>query len=554
MWRRPLILFICICTLQLLISGCGGSNSPFVRLPLLLINNQQLVEGDDGLKAMIFTARLSAASRETITVAYATANGTATADADYQAASGTLTFAPGEKAKSISVEILGDLANEDNETFEVNLSEATNATISQGKGVGVIIDDDDPLPGLFIDDPRLIEGDAGRQAMVFTVSLTATSRKTITVAYATANGTATAGADYQAASGTLTFAPTETKKNVSVQILGDVADEDNETFEVNLSEATNATISQGKGVGVILDDDDPLPGLFIDDPRLIEGDVGRQAMVFTVSLTAASRKTITVAYATANGTATAGADYLAASGTLTFAPGETKKNVSVQILGDVADEEHETFKVALSKPVLATIQKGVGVGTILDNDPLARVLLIGDSISLGYRDAARVALANVALVEHIGRNTDSTVFGLARLPGWLGDASWEVIHFNFGLHDIEVDDEGNLAVPLAQYEQNLRDIIRLLRQRKPGARLIWASTTPVPAGYRFRRNADVLRYNAAAARIMANEGIPIDDLYSAMAANLERYQQPRDVHFLPAGNDEMARVLAASVRAVLGLE
>ena len=168
----------------------------------------------------------------------------------------------------------------------------------------------------------------------------------MTVNYATANGTALAGSDYTAASGTLTFAPGQTSKTVTVNVTGDTAVEPNETFVVNLSAPSGATLFDGQGLGTILNDDGPV--LRINDVSKAEGNAGTSAAVFTVTLTPASTGTVTVNYATANGTALAGSDYTAASGTLTFAPGQTSKTVTVNVTGDTVAEPNETFVVNLS--------------------------------------------------------------------------------------------------------------------------------------------------------------------------------------------------------------
>ena len=193
---------------------------------------------------------------------------------------------------------------------------------------------------------------------VFTVSLTAASQQTVTVKYSTANGTATT-ADYTPIPMTLlTFAPGETSKTISVQITTDVFDEPNETFKVLLATPTNATLAVSEGIGTILDED-PTPKLTINDINVTEGTTGTSLAGFTVRLSGYSLYTITVHYATANGTATAPADYVATSGTVTFAPGETSKKILVTIKGDTVPEGIETFKVNLSAPANATISDGI---------------------------------------------------------------------------------------------------------------------------------------------------------------------------------------------------
>jgi len=217
-------------------------------------------------------------------------------------------------------------------------------------------------------------GGATTASLSFTVTLSAPSTRTVTVAYATANGTAAAGTDYVAASGTLTFAPGETRKTVSVSIIPDLAVENNETILLRLSSPTNATVPQPQAVGTILNDDTgplppPTPSLAIADASVIEGDSGTVNAIFTVKLSAASSSTVTVAYATQAGTATAGTDFTTASGTLTFAPGQTSKTITVAVKGDLLDETDETFQILLSNASGAAIADASATGTIRDNDP-----------------------------------------------------------------------------------------------------------------------------------------------------------------------------------------
>ena len=173
------------------------------------------------------------------------------------------------------------------------------------------------------------EGNSGTTNAVFTVSLSATSPQTITVNYATANGTATAGSDYAAQAGNLTFTAGQTSKTITVPVTGDTTVEANETFVVNLSAPSKATLADAQGQGTITNDDvAPLPTLSINDVTVTEGNAGTIAAQFTVTLSAASTSTVTVNYATANGTATAGTDYVAQTGTLSFTAGQTSKTIS----------------------------------------------------------------------------------------------------------------------------------------------------------------------------------------------------------------------------------
>jgi hypothetical protein len=229
-----------------------------------------------------------------------------------------------------------------------------------------------PLPTVGIDDVSASEGNAGTTTVTFTVTLSAAAAGPVIVNYATADGTATAGTDYVASSGTLTFTAGQVTKTVAVTLNGDLTVEPNETLVVNLSGVTAATIADAQGTGTITNDDvalpPPLPTLSIDDASVTEGNAGTGTATFTVTLSAAAASAVTVNYATADGTATAGSDYAAATGTLTFAPGDTTKTVTINVNGDTTVEPAETFAVGLSAPGGATIAKASGAGTITNDD------------------------------------------------------------------------------------------------------------------------------------------------------------------------------------------
>jgi len=218
---------------------------------------------------------------------------------------------------------------------------------------------------LSVGDAVILEGNSGTQYALVSVNLDAPSKHTVSVNYATADGSASAGSDYGAVSGRLSFAPGETSKTIAVPVYGDRLPEPNETFFVNLSGAQRAKIADGQGVVTIAEDE---PRLSIGDAAgtavyTLDGTTGT-TLTFTVSLAVAYDQAVTVDYATADGTATAGVDYVATSGTLTFAPGETTKTITVQVLGDDAGID-ERFYVNLSGASgNAQIVDGQGVGTI----------------------------------------------------------------------------------------------------------------------------------------------------------------------------------------------
>ena len=306
-----------------------------------------------------FTVRLSATSGRAVTVSYRTVDGTAVAGSDYKSASGELRFEPGEAARTVTVETLADELAEDTEQFTVELSAPLGATVADGVGEGTISDDDD-APELSIDDaPAVSEGETAE----FTVRLSATSGRAVTVSYRTVDGTAVAGSDYKSASGELRFEPGETTQTVSVETLEDELSEDAERFTVELSAASGATVSDGIGEGTISDDDDA-PELSIDDaPAVSEGETAE----FTVRLSEASGAAVSVSYRTVDGTAVAGLDYAATEGTLRYEPGETTQTISAETLADGLAEDVERFTVELSAPSGATVADGTGVGTITDD-------------------------------------------------------------------------------------------------------------------------------------------------------------------------------------------
>jgi len=335
--------------------------------PSISIADTTIVEGDNGTADAVFTVTLSAASTETITVDYSTADATAVAGADYQAQNARLTFAPGETTQTIVVPVIGDTLDEIDEAFSVELSGATNAGISDNQAQATITDNDD-APELMIGDVTLDpEGDSGTSNVGFTVTLSAASGKTITVDYATSDGTAIAGDDFQTRSGQITFQPGQTAKTVIVPVIADTLDEDPERFFMSLDTAVNAEIADGEGEGLITDDDDA-PTLSVDDVEVVEGNGGTTTAQFTVSLSEASGRVVTVDYATADGSATADVDYLPASGQLTFQPGQTTRTIDVAVVGDVSSEDDEDYFVNLSGPVHATIADGQGLGSIIDEE------------------------------------------------------------------------------------------------------------------------------------------------------------------------------------------
>lgn len=198
-----------------------------------------------------------------------------------------------------------------------------------------------------------------------------------------------------------------------------------------------------------------------------------------------------------------------------------------------------------------------------DNPKLPRVMLIGDSISVGYTDGVREELAGKANVYRVQGNAGPSSSGVQRVDEWIasGNGRWDVIHFNFGLHDIKLGTGGKdnrpyptadgHQVPADEYERNLREIVAKLK--RTGAALIWCSTTPIPQGKLDppRRPGDEITYNQIARKVMIENGVLIDDLYTAALSLIPGIQLPANVHFTKEGSAVLARHVAASIKAAL---
>src|SRR5262249_24080388 len=262
--------------------------------------------------------------------------GSATAGSDYQAASGTLTFAPGETTATITVLVNGDRLGEGTEIFFVNLSGATNAIIANGQGRGLILDDE---PRISIGDATLTEGATGPVNPPFLVTLPEASPLDVPSNSATGDMTAAAGRDYTATSGTVTIPAGQTSATVTVAVKGDRLVEPTETFAVYLTTATGATIIDREGVGTILDNDVYPPVSIREVPKSDGRRNKTTPFKFTVTLSAPYDQRVTMSFQTVNGTATTGDnDYVARTGTLTFLPGETTKTITIEVKGDSKNE------------------------------------------------------------------------------------------------------------------------------------------------------------------------------------------------------------------------
>ena len=402
--------------------------------PSLSIDAPSVTEGDSGSADLTFTVTLDAASGKEITVAYAEGTGgTATSGTDYTAlSSGTLTFAAGETSKTVTVSVTGDTTDEPDETVVVALSSPTNATVSStaGTGTGTITDDDDaPTVTLALSRTSIAESGATNAATV-TASLDRASSEDTTVTVAAAAGAATAATDFTLSAGpTLTIAAGSTSSTgtVTVTAVDNSRDDPDKSVTVSGTATNSQGITQPSSVTLTITDDDDAPTLSIDSPSVTEGNSGSANLTFTVSLSPASGKQVTVAYAEGTGgTATSGTDYTALSGgTLTFAAGETSKTVTVSVTGDTTDEPNETVVVALSSPTNATVSStaGTGTGTITDDDDAPTVTLALSRTSIAESGATNSATVTASLDRASSEDTTVTVAAAAGANTANGDFS-----------------------------------------------------------------------------------------------------------------------------------
>ncbi len=392
------------------VGGFNGNSFAAAADPEITITDQSLLEGNSGVNAFLFTLTYTPGTSFAVMalpgaqVDYATEDDTATEGQDYFVTSGTLTFAQGEWSKVIEVPVVGDTDVEGDESFILKLSNPQGATLPSDQAIGTIVDDDSPilLPVISLTDSSMTESDADDQNMLFNVSLHRTSLDPVSVDYWTLDGSATAGNDYQASSGTLDFAPGEDQKEIAIPLKGDLDPEHEEYFHLTLGNPVNAYIQDAAAEGKIKDNDSTNPQtsqhLKVSDRNVPEGDAGPLKIALTVTLgsplsvtpvndlkldltssqsTALSNQRsfvqtnseeVSLDYRTEDGSATAGVDYESTSGSLRFAPGEKSKTIELVILGDTLQEGDESFMLRFTNVVGAPMKKTNVAITILDDD------------------------------------------------------------------------------------------------------------------------------------------------------------------------------------------
>jgi ELWxxDGT repeat protein len=336
----------------------------------LTVGNASVTEGDSGTVNATFTITLGVPFYRDFTVNYATSDLTATAGLDYVGKIGAVTFPEGTTQQTVTVLVNGDLLDENNETFQLTISGSTGPTIAGGSGTGTIVNDDTSVS---VNNASVGEGNTGPTNLTFTASLTKVYRDPVIVTYTTSEGggpsLATSGTDFVATTGTVTIPQGSISATFTVPAIGDVIDENAETFLVTLSGSSGPLILDAEGIGTINDDDTSL--VSITSPVVTEGDAGATNAVFTLSLSTPYYRSFTVDWTTSPGItnpATAGSDFTTSAGTVTFPALSTSQTLSVPILGDTIDEVNETFRVTFSNSTGPGPTTGIGTATITDDD------------------------------------------------------------------------------------------------------------------------------------------------------------------------------------------
>ncbi len=415
----------------------GPAPAPEPELPALSVADARVNENAGTLS---FSVQLNTPSALPVSVNYSLTSGTATLGADFTAASGTLRFAPGVTVLSVSVPIQDDTVFEGDETFFINLQGAVNASIADAQGQATLIDNDaPPVVSAVVVGAEVTEG----APLLFSVSLSNASASVTSLAFSLAGGSAgaadigvpsfssgvTLGAD-----GRLSVPAGVTAFTITVPTLRDALVEPDETLRLSVGGVS--------ANGLIHDTPLPvLPAVAINDVSVNEA---AGTMSFTLSLSAVSSTPVSVNFRTVDGTATAGADYSASLGSLTFAPGVLGLTLTVPITDDTLFEGNERFSVILSEPVGATLARASGVGEIIDNDNAPQVLTVEPGAPGAQGDAVPEGLPLVYTVTLSGPAAAPQSY-----PFSLGGGSATAADFGAPLfsNGVVLNADGTLTVP-----------------------------------------------------------------------------------------------------------
>lgn len=361
-----------------IVDNDAPSGTPIVSVADLVV--------DEASGEVVLTVILDRPSAGVVTMDFATRNGTATAGQDYSNLSGSLSFGPGETVRTVRVPLLDEALAEGSESFDLVLSNLSGATTLDPTGtVTIAANDGTPVtrPSISVDDVVVGEADA---YVDFVVRLSAPGTDRVTVSYNSFSGLA-GYSDFQENDGYLTFAAGETVKTVRIPIVDDSARERIETFFLEVYNASGASIAKNIGTAMIFDNDAP-SGVPVVSVRDFVVDEASGEAVFVVALDRPSGTIVSLDFATANGTALAGRDYTAVSGSLNFGVGETVKTIRVAITDDSLAENSETFSLVLSNIANATALVGRGTAIIGENDaaPVTRPNIAISDVTVGEQD------------------------------------------------------------------------------------------------------------------------------------------------------------------------
>ena len=409
------------------------------QIPTLSVADIQVNQSASATVKATFTITLAHPGSQAVTVNYATADGSAQAGRDYVATSGQLTFGPGQSTQTVDVSVAQATLYSPTLTFSLDLSGAVNANLQDALAVASILDPI-PLPSVSIGDVSGVDGQSGTTAFKFHVSLSSASSQTITVHYATANGTASVPTDYASAQGDVTFASGQTSQDVVVNVVANPQSHPVKTFTIKLTNPSNASLQNSQATGTILNDQGALS---VSD---VSGLVNASSPVdfkFLVSLADPVAIPVTVFIASQDGTALAGVDYQALASTLlTFNPGQTNIPVTVVVDSNAKPGPTLDFSVNLSSPTNATVADGSAEGQIANLNTISILAFSSATYSAAETDGG----AGISIV----RTGDLTKFVTVTFTAGGGNSSspteyqpvTKTITFNSG------DTVKNVIVPL----------------------------------------------------------------------------------------------------------
>ncbi len=364
--------------------GSAVGNDPFVRM------GSAAISVDESASTVSIEVVVANLGTEAVSVQWGVTDSTAVNGIDYSASGGTLDIPAGSGSSFISITILEDVFDELDEAFSVSLISSSGAELSSPIVTTVTIRDNDVAPSISFADAALTVAE-GSPSLTLQVVLSSASGLEVAVDFNTADGTAGAGLDYTAATGTLTFPAGETTTSVTVPLLDDTLDEIDEAFSVGLTNPQNGTVVAPATAAITISDDDAPPEVFFDaDTATVAENAG--ALDVAVVLSAASSFEVSVGFSTTGGTASGGADYTETTGTLTIPAGETGGTISLVVLDDALNEPTEALSLQLADPVNAALGTPAAATINISDDDSAPEISLVSAVATSDESAASVEL------------------------------------------------------------------------------------------------------------------------------------------------------------------